>query len=79
MKIHVCLVSAQAAPNLLPALDPALKPEKVILVVSSKMRAQAEALSKVLQEVGVRIESCLLDDEHDYARTEEQLLELASR
>lgn len=78
MNTHICLVSAQAAANLLPALDPTLKPEKVILLVSSKMRRQAENLGKVLREVGVKVDLVQLANEHDYASTEAQLLELAS-
>lgn len=79
MKIHVCLVSAQAAANLLPALDPLLKPDRVVLVVSGPMRKKAENLSAVMKEAGIRIEQCELSDEHDYARTEGELLELAER
>lgn len=79
MKTHVCLVSAQAAANLLPALDPQLKPERVVLVVSSQMRERAENLSAVMQEAGIRAEQCELSNEHDYARTESELLELADR
>lgn len=79
MKIHVCLVSAQAAANLLPALDPALKPEKAILIISGKMQTQAENLSRVMQEAGVKAEHYPLTNEHDYAGTEAELLELASR
>lgn len=79
MKIHVCLVSAQAAANLLPALDPAIKPEKVILIISGKMQTQADNLSRVMQEAGVKTEPYKLTNEHDYAGTEAELLELASR
>lgn len=79
MKIHVCLVSAQAAANLLPALDPQLKPDRVVLVVSGQMRKRAENLSAVMLETGIRVEQCALTDEHDYARTESDLLELADR
>ena len=34
--IHIMLVSAQAAPNLLPAFDPELKPTKAVLLVTKK-------------------------------------------
>lgn len=78
MKIHVCLVSAQAAANLLPALDPGLRPDRVILVTSSKMRQEAANLGKVMQEVGVAVERCELSNEHDYSGIEARLLELAS-
>ena len=48
-KVHVLLVSAQAAPNLLPALDPAIKPTHVVLLISTKMRHQGMALQGVLK------------------------------
>jgi hypothetical protein len=77
MKTQLCLVSDQAAANLLPALDPALKPEKVVLVVSSKMRTRAERLSRVLQQHGIAVKSVDLTNEHDLSATEEDLLRLA--
>ena len=79
--IHVCFVSAQSAPNLLPALDPSLKPSEVILLVSDKMKARADALTSVFQEVGVKVTRVDLpkDSEHDFKQLEEHLMELASQ
>jgi len=79
MKVHICLVSAQAAPNLLPALDPSLKPDEVVLVVSGKMCQQASHLQKVFKGNAIRVEQVQLDDEHDFRRTEQQFLDLAER
>lgn len=76
--VHVLLVSAQAAPNLLPALDPALKPAEAILLVSQAMRPRAEALQRVLLEAGVRVSRVDLPNEHDYPALEAALLELAA-
>lgn len=78
MTVHVCLVSAQAAPNLLPALDPELKPREVVLLVSQKMRAAADALSKVFKELGIRADLISLEDEHSSRVIEETLLQIAS-
>jgi len=78
MKVHVCLVSAQAAANLLPALDPSMKPVRVILVVSAKMQTQANHLSSVLKENGIKVEQLHLINEHDFRGIENALLELAS-
>lgn len=75
--VHVCLVSDQAAANLLPALDPALRPREVVLLVSGKMRARADALAAVLREASVGVSRIELVDEHDYARLEDAMLELA--
>lgn len=77
--IHFLLVSAQAAPNVLPALDPALKPGKAVLVVTQKMRRQADALQAVLLEAGVRVERVVLTDEHDFSSMQEALMEAATR
>lgn len=79
MKTHICLVSQQAAANLLPALDAALKPERIILVVTAKMQPQANNLAAVLKENAIQVDMLPLSDEHDYARTENELLELATR
>lgn len=78
MKIQICLVSQQAAANLLPALDPTFKPEKVILVVTQKMRRQAENLQAVLRETVGKVEQLQLSNEQDYSQTQNELLELAS-
>lgn len=78
MKVHVCLVSAQAAPNLLPILDSALKPSEAVLLVSQKMRHSAEALTSVLKELGIRVSQVKLDDEHSYKAIENDLLNIAS-
>ena len=76
--VHVLLVSAQAAPNLLPALDPALKPAEAILLVSQAMRPRADALQRVLREAGVRVSRVELANEHDYPALQAALLELAA-
>jgi len=79
MTIHVCLASAQAAPNLLPALDPDLKPEEVILLVSQKMRTAANVLETVFRELGIRTEIVPLPDEHNYQVIEDTMLEIAQK
>ena len=45
---HLCLVSAQATPNLLPVLDEAWRPARVVLATSDAMQANAKAISAVL-------------------------------
>lgn len=54
-KAHLCLVSTQPLPNLVPVCDPDQKPQKVVLLVSDHMLPQAEWLEQVL--VGRKIES----------------------
>lgn len=77
--IQILLVSAQAAPNLLAALDPELKPTEAVLVVSGKMKNRANTLETVLREAGVRTTRLPLDDEHDFNKLEEALLGIASQ
>ncbi len=77
MTTHICLVSAQAAPNLLPALDPELKPDEVVLLVSQKMNTNAAALTSVFKELGIRTALVALEDEHSYAAIETVLLKVA--
>jgi len=77
-EVHVLLVSAQAAPNLLPALDPALKPAEAVLLVSKKMQSHADALEQVLRQTGVKTSRIALANEHDFDALESTLLELAT-
>ena len=77
--IQVLLVSDQAAANLLPALDPALKPSAAILLVTGKMQQQAGHLAQVLGESGVKASQVMLPNEHDYGQLESALLDLASQ
>ncbi len=77
-KIHVLLVSAQAAPNLLPALDPDLKPESAILLVSAKMKKQGDALGSALSEAGIKIISHTLTNEHDFTQMSDEMLKVAA-
>jgi hypothetical protein len=76
--IHIMLVSAQAAPNLLPALDPELKPKEAILLVTKKMAQRATVLESVLREASVKVSCVTLDDEHDFSALEKVLLDLAA-
>jgi len=71
---HVCLVSAQATPNLTPVIDPAFAPRHVVMLVSPAMRSRAEHLAAVLKRREVTV--CFLDvtDPYDYLAIEECLL-----
>lgn len=75
---QILLVSEQAAPNLLAALDPRMKPQEVVLMVTTKMTPRAVALQAVLQEAGVKTTQIPLFDEHDLAALENTLMEMAS-
>lgn len=77
--IHFCLISGQAAPNLLPILDTEFKPKKAIFIVSKKMKKQAEHLAKVFIANQVKVEQVNLEDEYSFAKTSEQLLSLVEQ
>lgn len=78
-KTHVLLVSAQAAPNLLPTLDPALKPQCALLLVTQKMQKQADALARVLKETGIKVDLLEVPNEHDISQLEEVIFSIAER
>lgn len=77
--VHILLVSAQAAPNLLPALDPKLRPTEAVLMVTGAMKDRADALEGVLRESGVQVTRVALEDEHDFTKLENALLEVATK
>jgi len=66
---HLCLVSAQATPNLLPVLDEAWRPHKVVLACSAQMKQAATALRAVIQTKcpGLAVETLELPNAYDYA------------
>lgn len=64
---HVCLVSDQATPNLLPLLDESWKPRKVWLATSAAMKERSADLARLLQTRGVKVETLPLRDAYDYA------------
>jgi hypothetical protein len=78
-QIQIMLVSEQAAPNLLPALDPAMKPREAVLLVSQKMTHRAQALQAVLKESGIQTQTVSLPDEHNLAALESVLIDVATQ
>ncbi len=62
---HICLVSSQPTPNLIPALDPAVRPREVVLVVSDGMRTAANHLQAVLERHKVVCEQWPINDPFD--------------
>jgi hypothetical protein len=74
--IHLCLVSAQATPNLLPLLDEAWRPKNVVLACSAQMKPAAAALRAVIQTKanGMAVEILDLPDAYDYAALSDAFL-----
>ena len=73
---HLCLVSAQATPNLLPVLDENWRPRRVVLACSAQMKDAAQALRSVIQTKGGGIVVDMLDlpDAYDYAALSDAFL-----
>jgi len=76
---HLCLVSAQATPNLTPALDPTTAPRRVILLVSPDMQRRAEWLAAVLKPRGIRCESWPITDAWELEQVQHRVLDLLER
>lgn len=55
MRHHVCLISQQPMPNFLPMLQRDLKPDRVTLVVSEKMKELANFFRKSLEEIQIEV------------------------
>lgn len=70
------MVSAQAAPNILPLLDDSMKPEKVVLLVTLQMRQQAKYLEQVIKPRGINVVQRRLELVDDFARMQDQLYPL---
>jgi hypothetical protein len=62
---QMCLVSAQATPNLTPLLDPNFAPKHVVLVVSADMRDRASWLTEVIKPRGISVEHLAVENPWD--------------
>jgi len=73
---HLCLVSAQATPNLLPVLDETWRPKKVVLACSAQMKQNAQSLRAVLQSKcpGLGVETLDLPNAYDYTALSDAFL-----
>ena len=74
---HLYLVSAQSTPNITPALDAKIRPDRVFLMVGLEMMHQAELLLKVLKEAaGVEVQLWTIDDVWDIEHVINRTMEL---
>lgn len=73
-KTHFCMVSQQAAPNLLPLLDDTMKPEKVVLLVTPQMQQQANHLEQVIKPRGIKVIQKQLNIVDDFTGMQDQLM-----
>lgn len=74
--IHVCLVSAQAAPNLLPILDSEFKPKKAIFLVSKTMKQRAEYLAKTFEKLNIKVKLKNISNEFNFGLMEDEIFKL---
>lgn len=71
--LHVCLVSAQAMPNILPVFSKNFKPKEVVLLVSDAMRTQAGYLKELYKNFQIKVSEIFLQDAYDIAEIESKL------
>ncbi|WP_107786240.1 Card1-like endonuclease domain-containing protein [Nitrosomonas ureae] len=62
LNTHLILVSAQPIPNITPMLDDAVKPKKVVMLVSPDMQERARTLENIFKPRGIGIESYAIAD-----------------
>lgn len=77
--VHVCLVSQQATPNLAPILAPDFRPREVILLVSERMKPQANALQDVCKKYDIACTQVDIPDPYDIAKMSEQFLNMVGQ
>lgn len=75
--IHVCLVSEQNFPNLMPFFDNALRPQAVLLCVTDQMKPQADRLEKAITErySAVKVERLRISDAFNIESTFNEISE----
>lgn len=78
---HVCLVSEQATPNLLPILDESWRPQRVVLATTAQMAARADAIGRLVKSrcPGVEVEILDVPSAYEYGVLENLFLEFLSK
>lgn len=74
--VHLCLVSQQATPNYIPALDSRFRPKEIVLLVSDDMQHRADWLSEALKSRGIRCSSQNIGDPWNVAEIQDRVLDL---
>ena len=77
--IHVCIISEQAAANLLPILDDKFCPNKAIFLISSEMAEQGKYLEKVFNSKGIDVIYEELSNVYDFKKCNIELLHIARK
>ncbi len=71
--IHVCLISEQAAANLLPIFDKNIRPKKAIFLVTERMQKLADNLKRTFSQKGVAVNIIRLTDPYDFIELEKEI------
>ncbi|MBA4417612.1 MAG: hypothetical protein C0392_06850 [Syntrophus sp. (in: bacteria)] len=74
-RTHVCLVSAQPIPNLIPLRMEELMPGRVVLLVSHDMAAPAARMARIIREWGLAVEEMPIEP-YDLDAARETCLDL---
>ena len=75
--VYVCLISAQATPNLVPILSMNPRPKTVLLMVTEKMAKQADCFQEVLKTQGIHnVHQIALSDSYDLDSIKNQTMDL---
>jgi len=80
-KIHLALLSDQMVPNVIPALDDAIKPDKIILCESDSMKKKekAEILSKFFKTKNIETECVSMGNAYDFEEMQNIFTKIAER
>jgi hypothetical protein len=70
------MVSQQATPNFIPALDSRFRPKEVFLLVSKDMRERARWLESALRQRAILTHTRPISDPWDVAQTQNEILDL---
>ncbi len=77
--IHLCLVSDQPTPNVVPACDSRFRPEKVVLLTAEKHHTHATWVKKVLNDRNVATEIWMIKAPYDFNHIRTRVEELLQR
>ena len=76
-EVYVCLISAQATPNLVPILNMNPRPKTVLLMVTEAMTKQAAYFQEVLKIQGIHnVHQIALSDSYDLDSIKNQTMDL---
>ena len=75
-RVHLCLVYNTPTSNVTPALDPAFRPEEVILMHAPRETARARHLAEVLGPAGIKVSFWPVEYGRDIRHIRDRVLEL---